>query len=244
PHFDSGKSAVHSLRATVLFVICAVLGLMVLRQTILNLGFFETIGAGGVSFLSVTIYLAVFLWLDRYDPEPFRTLAVAFVWGATAGIFIPLVLNDRMEQRVGPDIVNIISAPLIEETSKTLGLLLIVLLFRRDFDSVVDGIVYACVIALGFATVENIFYYAWSYNHGGICELSSAYVWRGILAPCSHVLFTGITGIGFGIARETHNRPLKFAAPLIGFFFAVFFHSFWNWLATGKVFMEGYFLLE
>src|SRR5262249_53119922 len=112
PHFDSGKSAVHSLRATVLFVICAVLGLMVLRQTILNLGFFETIGAGGVSFLSVTIYLAVFLWLDRYDPEPFRTLAVAFVWGATAGIFIPLVLNDRMEQRVGPDIVNIISAPL------------------------------------------------------------------------------------------------------------------------------------
>jgi hypothetical protein len=53
-----------------------------------------------------------------------------------------------------------------------------------------------------------------------------------------------MTGIGFGVARETHNRVLQFIAPLIGFSFAVLLHSFWNWLATGHVFIEGYFFLE
>src|SRR5262249_23679113 len=241
---ESVKRGVPSVGATVLLMICSVLGLLVMGKTILNLGLSHTIGAGVLSFISVAIYLAVFLWLDRYDPEPFRTLAVAFVWGATAAIFIPLVLNDRMEPSWGTLVVNIISAPLIEETSKAIGLLLIFLLFHRDFDSVVDGIVYAGVIALSFAAVENIFYYARSYAHGGFVELGSAYVLRGILAPFSHVLFTGMTGIGFGVARETHNRALKFAAPLIGFSFAVFLHSLWNWLATGNVFIQGYFLLE
>lgn len=244
PAHDAGKSKVHSARTTILFVVCAVLGLMILGQSVLNLGLVETLGAGLLSFISVSIYLAVFLWLDRYDPEPFRTLAAAFFWGATAAVAIPLLLNDRMETLIGVDIVNIVSAPVIEEISKALGVLLIVLMFRHDFDSVVDGIVYAGVVALGFAAVENIFYYAGSYSHGGYLELSSAFLLRGILAPFSHVLFTGMTGIGFGVARETHNRTVKFIAPIIGFSLAVLLHSIWNWLATGRIFMEGYLLIE
>jgi RsiW-degrading membrane proteinase PrsW (M82 family) len=241
---DDGKSRIHSTRTTILFVVCAVLGLMVLGQSVLNLGLLETLGAGLLSFISVSIYLAIFLWLDRYDPEPFRTLAAAFVWGATAAVAIPLVLNDRMEAAIGVDIVNIISAPVIEEVSKALGVLLIVLMFRHDFDSVVDGVVYSGVVALGFAAVENIFYYAGSYSHGGFLELSSAFLLRGILAPFSHVLFTGMTGIGFGISRESHNRTVKIIAPVIGFSLAVLLHSIWNWLATGRIFMEGYLLIE
>jgi RsiW-degrading membrane proteinase PrsW (M82 family) len=244
PYQDTGKESLHSTRASVLFVICAVLGLMLMGLVIANLGLVETLGAGILSAFSVTIYLTVFLWLDRYDPEPFRTLALAFAWGATVAILISLVFNESLAQSYGSTVVNIVSAPVIEESSKALGVLLIVLLFRHDFDSVVDGIVYAGVVALGFAAVENVLYYAQSYAHGGLRELTLTYVLRGILAPFSHVFFTGMTGIGFGVARETHNRALKFIAPVIGFAFAVLFHSFWNWLATGSSFIPGYVLLE
>ncbi|MGH9841712.1 MAG: PrsW family glutamic-type intramembrane protease [Blastocatellia bacterium] len=244
PDHDSGKRPLHSIHASVLFVICAVLGVMVMGLTVLNLGLVKTLAAGALAFVSVTIYLAVFLWLDRFDPEPFRTLAVAFVWGATTAIFISLLVNDSLEPRVGEVWINIVSAPLVEETTKALGVLLILLLFRHDFDSVVDGIVYAGVVALGFGAVENIIKYAQSIAHGGVLELVGTFAWRGVLAPFSHVLFTGMTGIGVGIARETHNRAQKFTAPVIGFSFAVLLHSIWNWLAGGELFLMGYVLLE
>src|SRR5205823_13992716 len=47
----------------------------------------------------------------------------------------------------------------IEEGSKGLGVLLAYLIFRKYFDDILDGIVYAGVVALGFATVENVLYY-------------------------------------------------------------------------------------
>jgi RsiW-degrading membrane proteinase PrsW (M82 family) len=244
PEHDGGKSALHSFRATMLFILGAVLGLMVMGLTIINLGLVKTLVAGILAFVSVSIYLAIFLWLDRYDPEPLRTLAVAFVWGATTAIFISLIVNTTLQQFLDEAWINLVVAPLIEETTKLLGVLLIVLLFRDDFDSVVDGIVYAGVVALGFGAVENIIYYARSLEHGGVLELLGTYAQRGILAPFSHVLFTGMTGIALGIARETHNRTLKFTAPIIGFSVAVFLHSFWNWLTMSGRWPVGYVLLE
>ena len=245
PEHDSGK-AVHSLRVTVMFGICAVLGLMVMGLTILDLGVATTLGVSFVAFVSVTIYLAIFLWLDRYDPEPFKTLAVAFVWGAAPAILISAIANAVAGEVIGDLMTTVVSAPLIEETSKGLGVLLIALLFRRDFDSVVDGIVYAGVVALGFAAVENIEYYGRGFRAHGMEGLAGVYLVRGVLAPFSHVLFTCMTGIGIGVARETHNAVLKWTAPLIGFSCAVFLHSSWNWMAQlgNGVFFRGFFLLE
>ena len=53
----------------------------------------------------------------------------------------------------------VISAPLVEEASKGFGLLILILAFRRYFDDILDGIVFGGLIALGFATVENVLYY-------------------------------------------------------------------------------------
>ena len=46
-------------------------------------------------------------------------------------------------------------APIIEESLKGLAVLLVFLLFRKEFDSILDGIVYAAITALGFAATEN-----------------------------------------------------------------------------------------
>ena len=242
PEHDSGKS-LHSAQASVMFAICAALGLMVMALVVADLGATRAVAYGLVSLMSVAVYLTIFLWLDRYDPEPFSTLAVAFAWGATFAIFAALLANNLFDVLIGDRATTIYSAPLIEEASKGLGVLIIATFFRRDFDSIVDGIVYAGVIALGFAAVENIEYYGGSLEPG---QFFRTYFLRGVLAPFSHVLFTCMTGIGFGIARETHDRRKAVLAPLAGFLLAFFLHALWNWLAINDLtaFFAGYVLLE
>lgn len=229
-----------------LAMFCAVMGIIVLALTVLNFGLSVSIIAGLTAFIPAAIYLSMFLWMDRYDPEPFRTLAFAFAWGAVVAILVSGVFNVIFQQTFGDFLTGVVSAPLIEEGSKGAGVLLIALMFKRDFDSVLDGIVYAGVVALGFATMENVDYYGDSLTRGGADDLAGTFIVRGILSPFSHVLFTCMTGIGCGIARETYNQTLKFAAPLIGYAAAMLLHALWNMLASfsAGVFWLGYLTLE
>ncbi|PYT02260.1 MAG: PrsW family intramembrane metalloprotease, partial [Acidobacteria bacterium] len=41
----------------------------------------------------VPIYVALVLWLDRYEPEPPWMLATAFFWGALVAVFFAIVIN-------------------------------------------------------------------------------------------------------------------------------------------------------
>src|SRR4029079_12058155 len=107
----------------------------------------------------------------------------------------------------------VISAPLIEEGTKGLGVVLFMIFLRNEFDDILDGIVYAGVIALGFATVENVLYYGRTVSAGGGGLLFILFL-RGVLSPFAHSLFTSMTGIGCGISRETHNKTVKIIAPI------------------------------
>ena len=245
PDFDTGKSK-NSPGIALMWVVSAVLGLMVIGLTILDVGAGNALVGAVAAIIPAAFYLAIFLWLDRYDPEPSGTLIFAFVWGAIIAVFVSAIVNGLSMMALGDLLTGIISAPVIEEASKGLGVLLIALFFRKDFDSVVDGIVYAGVVALGFATMENIDYYGTSLGEGGVSSLIGTFFVRGVMSPFSHVLFTCMTGIGCGIARETHNTPVKIAAPLIGYFAAMFLHALWNTFASfdGGTFFAGYFLIQ
>lgn len=245
PHQDSGE-ATPPISVRLLSLLCAVLGVAVLGLTILDLGLGTALISAVVAFVPGLIYLCVFLWIDRYDPEPVRTLALAFAWGAIIAVFFSALGNGAFRAYFGEHLTGIVSAPIVEEASKGLGVLLIAVLFRRDFDSVVDGIVYAGVVALGFAAMENMDYYGRSFSERGTPGLLGTFFVRGVMAPFSHVLFTSMTGIGCGIARETHNAILKVAAPAAGYCLAMLLHVLWNALASGneETFLIGYFLLE
>ncbi len=246
PDHDSGdRPPSASIAGLALF--CGVLGVILLALTFLNFGLRVSIIAGVTAFVPAAIYLGMFLWLDRFDPEPVRNLAFAFAWGAVVAIFVSGLVNELFKLTFDSELwTGIISAPLIEEVSKGAGVVLIALLFRRDFDSVVDGIIYAGVVALGFATMENVGYYGDSLVKEGASGLIGTFIVRGLFAPFSHVLFTAMTGIGVGVARETHQPLLKLIAPLAGYCAAMFLHSLWNTLASfsAGVFWMGYLLLE
>lgn len=240
--------------AVVGILVCLVLTLIVALIMLSNLGIVVAIIATVVAFVPAIFYMLPFLWLDRYDPEPVWALAASFAWGGLVAVIVSYILNTLfggIAASVGGDIAGnivgaVISAPIVEEGSKGLGLVLLLLFLRREFDDIVDGIVYGSFIALGFATVENILYYGRSLLSGGFEGLLIVFIMRGIMSPFAHVTFTAMTGIGCGIARESHNLAVRILAPLGGYILAVILHMVWNGMATflGGGFLIGYVLFE
>lgn len=217
-----------------------VIGALLLFVFIVELGLPGFIIAVVMAFVPATVYLTIVLLIDRFDPEPWWVLLLAFVWGGVIAIFGALIINDTATliatqqggQTAGEFVGAVISAPIAEEGFKGLGLLVLLLALRREFDGIVDGIVYACVIALGFATVENILYYGRGIQAGGAAGGAFLLVLRGLMAPFSHPLFTSMTGIGFGIAREQRKGFVAWTAPVAGYILAVLLHATWNFVAT------------
>ena len=97
-----------------------------------------------------------------------------------------------------------IVAPVTEEATKGLFVLLLLWFRRRELDGVLDGLVYAGLVGVGFAFVENILYLADAYDGaagaGGVGAVAGTLVVRCLFSPFAHPLFTAFTGIGIGIA--------------------------------------------
>src|SRR3990172_9548658 len=104
-------------------------------------------------------------------------------------------------------------------------------IFYKEFDSILDGIIYGGIVGLGFAATENTIYiYRNGYLDGGWAGLFLLAFIRVILVGWMHAFFTAFTGIGFAIARTNKNMLVKLIAPLIGFGAAVTAHAFHNTL--------------
>jgi RsiW-degrading membrane proteinase PrsW (M82 family) len=194
---------------------------------------------GGVALASLPVFpvTAVFLWLDRYEAEPTSLLAFAFAWGAGVATFGALVINTasvhEIQQAGGdPTTAAIVIAPVVEESLKGLAVLLILLVRRREFDGIVDGIVYAGLVGIGFAFVENVLYLGRALqDHGGSTAVF-VFILRCVVSPFAHPLFTAATGIGVGIAARSTHRLVRLAAPVGGWCLAVVLHGAWNLSAS------------
>lgn len=220
------------------------LSLVVSLLMFASVGVESAVMATVVAFIPAMFYLLPLVWLDRYDPEPAWLLALAFAWGALVAVIVSFIVNTILGSIFGPAFGAVISAPVFEEGSKGVGLLILLIFFRKYFDDILDGIVFAGVIALGFATVENVLYYGRGIGSG---QLLILFIVRGIFSPFAHVTFTAMTGIGCGIARESHNMAVRLILPVLGYFAAVLLHAIWNGTAViGGFggFVLGYFFLQ
>jgi RsiW-degrading membrane proteinase PrsW (M82 family) len=232
--------------AITIFVV-VFLALIVTVMITSSLGLAAAIVAAAVAFVPACIYILPLIWLDRYDPEPLWLLALAFAWGALVAVIFSATVNDLMGAYFGRDVASVVSAPVFEEGSKGFGLVLLLLFFRHEFDDILDGIVFGGTIALGFATVENVLYYGRGLVEGGFPMLVGLFFLRGILSPFAHVTFTAMTGIGCGIARESHNTLVRILLPVLGYGCAVLLHAVWNGTPTFfgfEGFWLGYFFLQ
>jgi RsiW-degrading membrane proteinase PrsW (M82 family) len=198
-----------------------------------------------LALLPVPVYLLLILWLDRYEAEPLWMLALAFLWGATFAAFIAIIVNS-LGARIVADAYGregamfyglVISAPIVEEFSKALVLFVLFFWKKDEFDGIMDGIVYAGMVGLGFAMTENIKYYgdaAMASAAMRMDHVTPIFFIRGGLSAFAHPLFTSMTGIGLGWARQSNNKGIKLVMPVLGLFLAMCVHATWNysaWLA-------------
>jgi protease PrsW len=238
---SSGHQSVFKiLLAVFAIMVAAVLGLIVLAMIGAETGPVELVVGLILATLPVPIYIMLLLWIDRYESEPLWMLATAFFWGALVAVFIAIIFNTSIEimamvathsKQIGENVGAVISAPIVEESAK--AFILVVLFFwkKDEFDGIIDGIVYAGMVGLGFAMTENILYYGKALQHGTE-ELKFVFILRGMAAPFSHPLFTSMTGIGLGWSRQSNNGFIKIVAPVLGFMLAVLMHATWNGSAT------------
>jgi RsiW-degrading membrane proteinase PrsW (M82 family) len=206
-----------------------------------------TVLAALLAAVPVGPVIACMLWLDRYEPEPRRLLVGGLLWGVFVATAIALLLEG-----VGGFVAGIsdkrmleVGAPLAEEASKGLFLLLLLWWRRAELDGVLDGIVYAGMVGVGFAFTENILYLASAYNGsgglgpGGVQALTGTFVVRCLVGPFAHPLFTACTGVGVGLAVGSRRRLTRIGAPVAGYVCAVLAHAVWN---TSTVYGPGNFV--
>ena len=198
---------------------------------------------------AIGIFLLV-NFMDRYEREPWFLRLAAFLWGAIIAIppalFIEQYIDNMLQNIFDPnntsEILRVIfqglNAGITEETFKGIGLLLLFIILRDEFDNVTDGIVYGALIGAGFAMVENFSYFA---QHSK-SSLAYLIVGRIILGWLGHSTFIACFGAALGYIRHTRNRWKQIVIPIAGFLVAVGLHSFFDFVtfqASNAIYTSG-----
>ena len=189
-----------------------------------------------VGVLPMVIYALILWWFDRYEKEPLGLLITAFLWGAIPAIIFSLIaeliLDIPISYFVEPVTANLVGvavvAPIAEEIFKGMALLLLLLFFRKEIDSPLDGIIYGGLVGFGFAAVENVFYFASAFLESGMGGLALLTVFRAFLFGLNHAMFTGLTGLGLAMARTSPNILVKAGAPIAGLLLGMTAHGIHN----------------
>ena len=175
--------------------------------------------------------IALFIWWkDKYDKEPIGLLVKSFLLGSLcclpAGVTNELgaqlldinVFSDNQISISKASIYAFLVVGLGEELFKFLCLIKYAFP-KNEFNEPFDGIVYAVMISLGFAGLENVFYVA----EGG----AAVAVGRAFTAVPFHAVDGIIMGYFVGIAKfsEGYSRA---ANCFKGLLFAVLAHGFYD----------------
>ncbi len=181
----------------------------------------DTPSAFVIALVPLAYTVPAFMWLDRLEPEPRAMRWNAFLWGGGISVLVAGIANEVTAATVGASAALVVSAPVVEETMKTLGILGAAK--RHQVDTPLDGAVYAGYVGLGFAMVENVIYFSQAISDD---DLGLVFVLRGLFSPFAHPFFTVWVGLAIGTAvRKGRSRRV---AALRGLVPAVALHAAWN----------------
>ncbi len=183
---------------------------------------------GGI--LITVVWLAFLKRLDVFEPEKDRYLAIALAGGMSASLLAP-VLYDLLEHYlnfsmtdawIGNLVYCIFGIGLVEEIVKAVPLLLMIRL-SRQFNESIDYLIYASVSALGFALVENIFYF----NESCLFLIEG----RGLICVIGHMFYTALVAYGIILARYRHRGTVAGNVLLLLLLAAVLHGLYDFWLS-------------
>ena len=176
----------------------------------------------------VLILLAYVRYIDRSKPEPWSKIILGLALGVGAVFLTELLLTFVLKplstlslfdvffenRNINSVYRSFYLAAIPEETAKLL-LLWLLLRFNKDYDEILDGIVYSVCVGLGFAGYENIMFLL---NNDSSWQSLS--VIRCIFAVPGHYLFAVCMGfyyslVHFHIANYREYRILVWLLPVV-----------------------------
>lgn len=197
---------------------------------------------GGVAAIFMPVIFLVIGWLaDYYEREPFRFILGMFMWGVMATFFaffinttFSLLAGIALSSGAAGLLIAILVAPVVEETAKGTGLL--ILSGHHEYDHVFDGIIFGFAIGMGFAFIENWLYFATNASPvvvGGLGEWTYNILYRSFLCSLAHGCFTATTGAVIGYFKGRHrNGGFEGLGFFLGLPVAVFLHGLFNLTAV------------
>lgn len=173
--------------------------------------------------------------IDRYDKESHWQLIVCFVLGML--VTFPAMHIEAFGESFGlnqPDhlgkliLLSFIVVGLTEELAKFAALIFYAYP-RRAFNEPLDGIVYSVMIAMGFATLENIIYA----DRFGL----ETTVLRAFTAVPAHAVFGVFMGYYVGLAKFSKGKKIVLittgvilAATVHGLYDFFILQEYYDWL--------------
>lgn len=206
-----------------------------------------------LSFAPGIYWLWYFYEKDELEPEPIHLIRRTFLLGIAVA-FPVAFLESLLEIPFGPSELMgaVIIAPIIEEIGKY-SVVRATVYRHAEFDEPLDGIMYAAAAALGFASIENVFYVwaeydDWLNNQAssgtaeGFGAVIGVYAVRAVLSVPGHVLDSSMWGYALG--RAKFSPPEKEGwLTLEGLAAAVGCHALFNFCLVSDLNLGGGVLL-
>jgi RsiW-degrading membrane proteinase PrsW (M82 family) len=187
-----------------------------------------------LSILPGALIIFYIYWRDRHEPEPVHYLLMCFLFGAVSTY--PVLKMEQFGVRDlglysnSQDIFMTFSFAFAviafsEEFAKYLFLRFYI--YKKEaFDEPFDGIVYAVMISMGFATVENIIYVV--VRPSGVQDALETGFIRMLTAVPAHAFFAIAMGYFAGKAKFNPNKEGRYL--LLGLLFAILLHGTYDFL--------------
>ena len=189
--------------------------------------------AVGASTLSAVVGLVFFAWAARLKPTVLSWLA-AFGWGTGGALIFAGYGNTVIDSAVAASnlsddavdfVTSVVTGPLVEETGKGVGVLVLILAARKLLTRPAQGGVLGALVGLGFAWGEDVGYYV-SALENGMSGLWESFLVRAILGAYAHAIFTGVFGYALAWAvLRAQNVLVGLFAAAGGFVGALALHA-------------------
>ncbi|MFZ6014164.1 MAG: PrsW family glutamic-type intramembrane protease [Bacteroidota bacterium] len=185
----------------------------------------DAIGLLGIALAPGGAIMLYIYLKDKHEREPLALLMISFFYGTlsailTLAISFPLdfILILKEQDVVDEFFSAFFKVALVEEFSKFVFVRFI-LFPNKNFNEPFDGIVYAVMVSMGFATLENVLYvFQYGFETG---------ILRMFTAVPAHATFAVMMGYFLGKAKFTHNRQLYYG--VVALLSATFFHGAYDY---------------
>jgi protease PrsW len=176
--------------------------------------------------LAPGVAIGIYIYLkDHHEREPLALLLISFLYGGLSTIVtlfisypVNLFLLTKPDDVLSQFVNAFFKVALVEEFSKFLFVRFI--LFRnRNFNEPFDGIVYALMVSMGFATLENVLYV---FEYGFVTGVT-----RMFTAVPAHAVFGIVMGYFLGLAKFSAARQIFYS--LAALLTATLFHGAYDY---------------